>query len=392
MASFSGLGTGDDWPAALDQALAGASGGPPDLALLFASWHYRAHYPELLAALHERLGPKVLLGCSGQAIIGTEAEVESAPALSLMALELPGADLRVTRLEHGDLEALRTTDSWRRRLGPPGSANAFLVFADPFTFDTEALVGVLGEAYPGISVVGGMASASPPARATELFHDTEVLYSGATLLSVGGAWTLEAIVSQGAEPIGQAWTVTGAEGNIVRGLGGRPPLEVLVETMRQLPPEMQHRAARNLLVGLAMNEYRHEFHRGDFLIRNLLGVDQESGAIVIGAFPRVGQTLQFQVRDAGAAHADLETMLGEARGELADAGPAGALLCSCNGRGAGLFGQAHHDAQAVARQFGPLPVAGFFCNGEVGPVGERSYVHGFTASIGFFVPAGPGTP
>jgi small ligand-binding sensory domain FIST len=195
------------------------------------------------------------------------------------------------------------------------------------------------------------------------------------------------VVSQGAEPIGQSWTITDVEQNIVKTIGGRPALEVLIETLQGLPAPVQERASRNLLAGLAMDEYRDEFRRGDFLIRNLVGVDQETGAIAVGTYPRVGQTIQFQVRDARAADEELAEMLGgavEALGETA----AGALLCSCNGRGAGLFGEPHHDATAVAKRFGQLPVAGFFCNGEIGPVGGRNFVHGFTASIAFFVPKG----
>jgi small ligand-binding sensory domain FIST len=216
--------------------------------------------------------------------------------------------------------------------------------------------------------------------------DGEMLRSGALLLSVGGAWTVKAVVSQGAEPIGETWTVTAAERNLVATLGGRPALQVLIETVRALEPAAQQRASRNLLVGIAMDEYRDEFGRGDFLIRNLVGVDQQSGAIAIGANARVGQTLQFQVRDAAAADDELDAMLMSASLDLHGSSPAGALLCSCNGRGAGLFGEPHHDATAVAKRFGPLPVAGFFCNGEIGPVGGKTFVHGFTASIGFFVP------
>jgi small ligand-binding sensory domain FIST len=153
-----------------------------------------------------------------------------------------------------------------------------------------------------------------------------------------------------------------------------------------LPDSMRERAQRNLLVGLAMDEYRDEFARGDFLIRNLLGADRERGVLGIGAAARVGQTLQFQVRDAAAADEDLREMLDAAQRDFGDVTPAGALLCACNGRGMGLFDSPDHDALALAHRFGAMPVAGFFCNGEIGPVGGTPYVHGFTASIGFFVP------
>ena len=164
---------------------------------------------------------------------------------------------------------------------------------------------------------------------------------------------------------------------------------MLVDTLRALPPEMQRRAQRNLLVGLAMDEYRSEFHRGDFLIRNVTGIDRERNTLAVGALPRVGQTLQFQLRDPEAADEDLRELLERARKELGARQPVGALLCSCNGRGVGPFGTSDHDARALVDLLGPIPVAGFFCNGEIGPVGEQNFLHGFTASIALVIPEEP---
>ncbi|HMF12521.1 MAG TPA: FIST C-terminal domain-containing protein, partial [Gemmataceae bacterium] len=183
----------------------------------------------------------------------------------------------------------------------------------------------------------------------------------------------------GCEPIGQSWTITEASDHIIQSIGSRPAYEVLVETVRQLDPEKRDRANGNLLVGLAMDEYRDEFKRGDFLIRNLIGVDPRSGAIAIGAEPHVGQTLQFQIRDARAADEELRHMLSSAA--VAGEPTAAALLFACNGRGAGLFGAPDHDARTVRELLGPLPLAGLFCNGEIGPVGASTFLHGFTASL-----------
>ena len=202
------------------------------------------------------------------------------------------------------------------------------------------------------------------------------------MIGLGGAVRVTPVVSQGCEPIGEAWTITDAERNIVRAIGGRPAYEVLADTIQALGAPQRERVRRNLLVGLAMDEYRDEFGRGDFLIRNLMGVDQSSGAIAVAAEVKVGQTLQFQIRDARAADEELRAMLGAARddGPLADAAPA-ALLFACNGRGAGLFGGPDHDARTVRDILGDVPLAGLFCNGEIGPVGPKTFIHGFTASL-----------
>jgi small ligand-binding sensory domain FIST len=225
--------------------------------------------------------------------------------------------------------------------------------------------------------MGGLATGDPGLRETFLFCDGRVVSEGAVVVALGGAACLRPVVSQGCEPIGDPWTITDAERNIVKSIGGRPAYQVLVDTIRRLDPDRQQRVNHNLLVGLAMDEYRDEFKRGDFLIRNLMGVDQASGAIAIAAPAQVGQTIQFQIRDARAADEELRAMLGAVSGDPA----AAALLFACNGRGVGLFGAPDHDARTVRELLGPLPLAGLFCNGEIGPVGKRTFVHGFTASL-----------
>ena len=194
---------------------------------------------------------------------------------------------------------------------------------------------------------------------------------------MGGDVRLVGVTSQGCTPIGETWTLTKVEQNVIHEIGNRPAYEVLAETFNQLSPEDQKRARGNLFIGLVVNEYLEDFHRGDFLIRNLLGADPRAGTIAIGAAPRAGQTMQFQRRSAAAAMEDMDELLGRAAKQLQDAQVYGACLCSCNGRGQGMFGQPNHDAQLVQQRLGPLGLTGFFCNGEIGPVGGRFC--GFTA-------------
>jgi small ligand-binding sensory domain FIST len=175
------------------------------------------------------------------------------------------------------------------------------------------------------------------------------------------------------------------EDNLIHEIGNRPAYEVLIETFGGLTPDEQKKAQGNLFIGLVVNEYLEEFHRGDFLIRNLLGVDPKSGIIAVGALPRAGQTIQFQRRDAHAANEDMTALLNDAHDRLKGAEILGACLCSCNGRGSSLFGYANHDAAMVQRRLGPMGLAGFFCNGEIGPVGQKSFLHGYTASLALFV-------
>lgn len=375
-----------DWEVALRRVLNETRGIRPDAVLLFAASEHAAHFPAIVRQAWRETGAPVLVGCSGVGVIGPGRELERVPALAMLHLALPGGAVRAARFTQGMVETCRGPAAWHRALGSgPGEVNGWLVFADPFQLDAEALLAGLGEAYLGTPIVGGLASPGPLDRRTWVFLNGEVYADGGVGLGIGGAYGLVPLVSQGCEPIGEAWTITGVQDHWIETISNRPAVDVLVETLRALPEEVQPRAQQNLVVGIAANEYRHEFVRGDFLVRNLIGLDRGSGAIAIGAVPRLGQTIQFQMRDAATADLDLSLMLDDLRPRLADRQPIAGVLCSCNGRGAGLFGTSHHDASAIGRKLGPLPVAGLFCAGEIGPVGGTAHLHGFTASLGLIV-------
>ena len=387
MKAASAIGRNPDWREALTDVVTRVTAEVEnaDLAVLFASASYAHEFPELIEQAQQALRPRVLIGCSGQGVIGPSTEVEGEPALALLALSLPDVLLETRHISQAQLQQCDSADATQKLLGvTQNDVDAWLLLADPFTLDAERLLAVLSESYPGVPLLGGMASGDAQTRSTQLFFDGQVYEDGVLALAIGGPLTIRSIVSQGCKPIGRAWTITGAEQQVIKSIAGRPALEVLRETIAQLPADEQTRAQQNLLIGLAMDEYRDDFGRGDFLIRNIMGADQESGAIAIGAVPREGQTLQFQVRDAAAADEDLRLLLEKEKAAMPPGESIAALLWSCNGRGQGLFGSPDHDAKAIADILGPIPLAGFFCNGEIGPVGSMNYLHGFTASIALF--------
>jgi small ligand-binding sensory domain FIST len=384
----SGLGLGTDWRqalgVALEAALAPLEGEAPDLVVLFASASYRQSYAELLAEVADRARATEVAGCSASGVIAGAREVEQEAGVAALALRLPpGALLSVRHVSADDVrrQAAEQVDASGLAGMPSKACHGIVVLADPFSTDIGTLLGTLEHDYPGVPIVGGLATGFPGAHWTAVFHGLHANEDGAVVIGLGGSVGVRPVVSQGCEPIGEAWTVTDASEHIVRSIGSRPAYQVLVETIHALSPAKRERVSGNLLVGLAMDEYRDEFRRGDFLIRNLIGIDPSSGAIAIAAQPRVGQTLQFQIRDARAADEELRHMLGGLPG-----GPSAALLFACNGRGAGLFGAPDHDARTVHELLGPLPLAGLFCNGEIGPVGAATYLHGFTASLALIAP------
>ncbi len=364
-----------EWETACESALRGMDlTTSPDLLLVFIDSRYAEHYAEIIQRLRESTGARHLIGASGQSVIGSSLEAEEGSAIAVLGVSLPEADFTPLAI---DPESM-TDDVFQPIQDGP---EVWLMFSNPFTVMTDRLVGHLQQLRPEIVLLGGMASSHRQQDGCGVFIDDQALKSGAVMMGLTGV-SVRPIVAQGAEPLGQPWIVTDCENNTVRTLGSRPALEVLQETLMELDDETRDRAARNLLVGLAMNEYKETHERGDFLIRNVMGADRESGIVAINAIPRVGQTFQFQFRDAQAADDDLRTRLTDLRDALEpEEEVVGALLCSCNGRGRGLFGEPDHDAAALSEIFGPVPTAGFFCNGEIGPVGGENYLHGFTASI-----------
>ena len=361
----------------LDRVADGLGGEGADLAVAFASAHHAEGLGPLAAELRKRGLARHVLACTGEAIVGADREVEDDPALSLWAIRLPGVDLRPIRLafRDGDVEG------WPESL-PEAQAGrrALLVLGDPFTFPTDHWLKHLQSLAPGLPVLGGMASGGHSPGCNRLVLDDEVHEDGAVAMLIDGPVTVRAVVSQGCRPVGRPMIVTRVEGNLIRELGRRPALEALREMFEGLSAEEQGLARQGLHVGRVINEYQESFGRGDFLVRNVLGAD-EAGGIAITDAVRVGQTVQFHVRDAATADEDLRTLLDSARRE---ARPAGALLFTCNGRGTRLFPAADHDVTAVRDLLGPIPVAGFFAMGEIGPVGGQNFVHGFTASLALF--------
>ncbi len=377
---------GDTWEEAAEAIIDDLGGqGPVDLAIVFADSLF-GHHGALSQRLREGLQARHIIGCTGQSVIGSGVEAEDGAALSVLTLEMPEAEFTPIAVIPGV-----TTEADLAGLQSAG-ADTWLIFSDPFSLNTDNLVRGLQGRLSDIVLLGGMASAHNRDLGTALFLDGKAYEEGAVLLGVKGL-RVRPIVAQGAEPLGRPLTITACDRNLVQSIGSRPALEVLKEMLGELDDATRERVGYNLLVGLAMDEYQEQHGRGDFLIRNIVGVDREAGAIAIGAVPRVGQTFQFQFRDAGAADDDLREHLAAARSEIEEGEVVlGSVLCACNGRGQGLFGTPHHDAAAVAEALGPIPTAGLFCNGEIGPVGGSNYLHGFTASIALLTAPGPDEP
>ncbi len=313
-------------------------------------------------------------------------EVDRRPGISLIALWLPGSMIHPIRLHQEHVGLLDDPELWREvTASPAGDVNAWLVIAEPFRIDVHSVLQGLTALYPGSAIMGGIASGMQQDQQACIFFDDQVYDEGGVALAIGGPYRLVPFVSQGCEPVGEAWTVTKTDRNRILTISNQPALEVLQTSIATLPEHEREGAYSNVVVGLAVDEYRDDFHRGDFFIRGLLGADPETGTLTVGGMPRVGQTIQFHVRDACTADVDLHQMLVEARAHAASGSPVAGLLCTCVGRGINLFGTPNHDPAAVQAAFGDLPVVGAYCRGEIGPLGDQTVLHGFTATFGLLM-------
>jgi small ligand-binding sensory domain FIST len=348
-----------------------------DLALVFASAQHLGDSRSLLDAVHSELDIGALVGCGAGGVLGGGRELEVGPGAVVWALAAPDARIETHHLEAPAAEAAAIE-------GLPATTElgeALVLLADPYTFSAEALLANLNERRPGMPILGGLASGAS-GGATALFCGEEVLDRGAVAVTLADIDMIPC-VSQGATPIGPEMAITAARGNLIQELASRPAIERLRDAIAELDPREQLLAAQGLMLGVVIDENQPSYDRGDFLVRPILGAEPESGTIALGERVRVGQTVRMHVRDGATADEDLREALRAQAEALGVDGAAGALLFSCNGRGSHMFDVPDHDAAALQDTLG-APAAGFFCAGEIGPVGGRNFLHGFTATMAVF--------
>jgi small ligand-binding sensory domain FIST len=346
----------------------------PDLAFVFVTPPFAGALEDTVAAIDDILHPLVLLGAAAESIVGPHREVEQTAAVSLFAARTgPLLPMALTAVDHPG-QAELTVTGWPDDIA--FTPQALLLVADPFSFPADRFLQWVGARYPGLPVVGGMASAAHAPGGNRLAIGRRILSAGAVGVLLGPGVGVETVVSQGCRPFGQPVVVTRSDGNVILELAGTPALERLVAQAQGALTEEEVALLEmgGLQIGRVIDEHRESFGRGDFLLRSVLGADRRSGAIAVGDVMPVGTTVQFHLRDARTADEDLHVLL---KGHRAD----GALVFTCNGRGSRLFDEPHHDVRVLTDLLGPVPLAGCFAAGEIGPVGGQNFVHGFTASM-----------
>ncbi|MBS0152211.1 MAG: FIST C-terminal domain-containing protein [Nitrospira sp.] len=356
------------------------AGAPIDFACVFFSAHHAEGLDRLATVLTGTLRPKLLLGCSGEGVIAGAEELETTPAITVWAAVLPDVDLRPVHSSFSPTQDQFHLTGWP---DPGIDDGTFLLLADPFTTPIQDILGILDDRYPGAKAIGGLAGGGQEVGMNRLVLNDQVFDGGLVGVRLSGALDIRPVISQGCRVIGERFVVTKAERNLIHELGGEPALDRLQAAFDSLPEDAKLKANRALHLGIVIDEQRNRFERGDFLIRNLLGADRTTGAVAVGDIVQEGQTVQFQLRDAASASDEFNSLL-EADHARHRHPPLGALMFSCCGRGQGLFGTPNHDAGTASARLGSIPLAGFFAQGEIGPVGGRNFLHGYTASLALF--------
>jgi small ligand-binding sensory domain FIST len=365
---------------AAQAAAIGLGGAEADIAVVFASGAHLAAPEATLEGVYAELAPAALIGCGAGGVLGSGRELESGTAVAVWAAALDGGSARTFHATVSEQDEGTGVLEGMPELARPATV---IMLSDPYSFPTDAVLLGLARDAPGVPVLGGLSSARTFEGAAALFHDQQVCEHGAVGVRLDGVELLPC-VSQGAAPLGREMTVTAAEGNVIHELAGRPAVETIEKVIAELDIHERALIAAGLLIGIVIDGGKPEYEQGDFLVRGVLGADPDTGALAIGATVTPGQVVRLHARDARSAGEDLRRELRLRAQALGGERPAGALVFSCNGRGQSMFGACDHDATMVHDELGGAPAAGFFAAGEIGPVGGRSFLHGFTATIAVF--------
>lgn len=373
----------------------------PDIGIIFVSSVYASEYPRVMRLLLDKLPLPVVIGCGGGGIIGMNDdqafEIEGSPAISLTVASLPNVEITPFHIFNTDLPDLDSPpQKWHDLIGVSMEKQVnFILLGDPFSSKINELLEGLDYAYPGSIKVGGLASSTTMGLSSGLFYHSEndpnqLLYTeGVIGVALTGDITLETIVAQGCRSIGEVYQVVEGERNVILELKDSNdnqdnPLSLLRKLISKLSVEDQELAQNSLFIGIARDEFKLELKQGDFLIRNLVGVDPKYGAIAIGDRLRVGQRVQFHLRDANTSAEDLEMLLANYCNQASNLTPSATLMFSCLGRGEGLYNKPNFDSNLFQRYLRKTPLSGFFCSGEIGPVGGTTFLHGYTSVFGIF--------
>lgn len=371
----------------IQQLQAQLAGAQPHILFVFASPHHRDAYAVIQESLLEALKAQHLVGCSGGGVIGGGRELEDSPGLSVTAAVLEGVQIQVEHIRDDQLPGMdEPPRAWEKALNLSAADKPqFITLLSPFMGRGEDLLAGLDYAFPQSGKVGGVVSGLRHVNERALFMDGQRFSDGALLVALSGPIRMDSLVAQGCRPVGPLCTVTGADRNVIELLDGQPAVFALQKVYDAADARTRDLLQRALFVGVVTDPLAvTEPQAGDFLIRNVMGLDKVNGSVAVAALVREGMRVQFHVRDGEAADQDLRKVIERFKHLPDPPQVAGGLLFSCLGRGERLFGESDHDSRVFSEAFDQGNLGGFFCSGEIGPVGQGTFMHGFTSCFAVF--------
>ena len=358
-------------------------GRPADLVMTFVSYQHASSFYSVNELLRQYFDDAVIVGCSGAGVIGGGSEVEHRAGVAISAASLPGVSITPFHITQDDLPTPDSPpDSWEDLIGVPAIEDPSLILLpDPLSIEADRLISGLDYAYPRSPKIGGLASGGSQDTPHALFLSGKTHRSGVVGVALAGDIKIDTIVAQGCRPVGEPMVITECENNVIRKLGDKTPLEVLKTLFSTGDEQDRWLMRRALHIGGVMDRLATSFGAGDFLIRNVMGLDEDSGALIVGEKLQEGQIVQFHLRDAETAREDLAAVLDRYLEDNPGRDPEAAMIFSCVGRGQHLFRRPNHDTELFEEMVARVPLTGFFCNGEIGPVGGTTFLHGYTSSF-----------
>ncbi|MGF1624549.1 MAG: FIST N-terminal domain-containing protein [Alphaproteobacteria bacterium] len=336
------------------------------IGVVYASDHLAGQFAAIVALLKEKTGLRHWVGTLGYGVAVTAAEYYDRPALAAMAIPMPADNFRIVEPPEEGAEALEGHGAWIARQSPllglfHGGAGTPNLMQDLIA---------LGET-SGCFVVGGLTASRTQslAVADRIAADalSGVLFAGGVPVATG--------IAQGCAPLGSMHRVTAADRNVVFELDGRPALKVLYEDLG-VSDIIGLKAQADMLNAALPVE---NSDRSEYLVRNILAVDPDRGLIVLGDVMTNGGSLLFCRRDRAAAVTDMRAMLDELGGRLPGT-PRAVVYVTCVARGPNLFGERSEEVSLIHEALGPVPLIGFFANGEI----FNGRLHGYTGVITVF--------
>lgn len=372
--------------AAADRLLEALGGTEPDLVLAFVSHQYGVQFTALPGLLRREFESAQLFGCTGVGVIGGGHELEEPAAITLMGAVLPGVNLHAVHLEQPNTPPTYAERSlWLAALGLENNhPECLLLLSDPFSFDSDGLTKGLDRHFPHTVKFGGLASGMEHPGTPCLLLNDRIYQSGCICLCLSGDIAVDTIVAQGCRPIGDPMFANATHENLILELDGKVPREVLTELYQNIKRSDRKLFTDALFIGIAMEPQREQYQAGDFLIRTILGLDPDSGALLVNTQIPAHSVVQLHLRDAVTSAQDIEQLLSQYRTTHNANHVSGVLLLSCLGRGTAFYGHADHDSNAFRQHIVDAPIAGLFCNGEIGPVRGVTHHHSYTSVFGLF--------